>query len=198
MTVQTINNFIDKDLAARIISFLDPEVRQTPREHLKSALGWETPAKAAMIGRGEKIPFDTDGQLEKVFMAVISEIEKFFGVDAALVNAFYHVMEPGAKHSLHCDNCELDGSPLEDGVEELNKWSSILYLNDCGSDFTGGEISFPKQDIILSPKTGDYVFFKTDVNHPHEVLEVLSGQRKCLVFFFGDFGVTSDLVFGDR
>jgi hypothetical protein len=198
VTVQIVKNLIDKDLASKIISLLDPEARQTPREHLKSALGWETPAKAAEVGLGGAIPFDKDGQLEEVFTAALFEIERFFGVDAALVNGFYHSMEQGAKHGLHCDNCQLDGSPLEAGVEEPNKWSSILYLNDCGLDYTGGEISFPKQSLLISPGAGDYVFFKTDVDHPHEVLEVLSGERKCLVFFFGDRGNTSDVVFSDR
>jgi hypothetical protein len=198
MTVQVVKNLVDRDLATSISTLLDPQVRQTPREHLKSALGWETPAKASKVGLGGEIPSDRDGQLDLVFTRALSEIEKFFGVSVALVNAFYHSMEPGAEHGLHCDNCNLDGSPLEEGVEEPNKWSSILYLNDSGSDYTGGEVCFPKQGVTISPETGDYVFFRTDVDHPHEVLKILSGTRKCIVFFFGDRDSTSDVVFSDR
>jgi hypothetical protein len=114
-------------------------------------------------------------------------MRKFYGVeDLVLVNAFYTVMKEGSSVEMHCDNCTLDGQPLDPAVEiEPNEWSAILYLNTCGEDFTGGEIYFPREELTYSPVAGDFLHFKTDVAHPHQVLQVTSGSRACLVIFTG-------------
>lgn len=186
MSVFKISNLISEESANAIISTLDPLSQYTPREKVKVALGFD-PAMAARVGIEEDVPNDTlNKDITKAFQKSLESVQNIFGKDISLVQSFYNSMEPGAVHGLHCDNCNLDGSPLQEGVEEPNKWSAILYLNTQNKDFSGGEVVFPKQDTKLSPVAGDFVFFKTDVDHPHEVLEITSGERKCLVFFYGD------------
>ena len=195
MSVHIINNFISAEVASTVVGILHPRIMPTPREHVSSSLGWPSPAAASKVGKTEDCYIDDSHKtVTAVFVEALSEVEKSFGEDICLVNAFYNVMVEGAEHSLHCDNVNLDGSPLEEGVDEPNKWSAVLYLNDCEVDYSGGEIRFPNQEITIKPETGTFVYFKTDVEHPHEVLKVLSGERKCLVFFFGQ----TDDVMSDK
>lgn len=188
MTIQILNNFIEQDQIDKINALMSPHVRETPRNNVFSALGWQSAAEAAKVGFESKTPMDTQGgDLTTTLQNCLEEMRKFYGVDdLVLVNAFYTVMRDGSAVELHCDNCNLDGSPLDPSVEiEPNEWSAILYLNSCGKEFEGGEIYFPKQELTYSPVAGDFIHFKTDVDHPHEVLEVKSGDRACLVIFTG-------------
>lgn len=52
--------------------------------------------------------------------------------------------------------------------------TAILYLN---SEFTGGQINFPKQDISIEPAAGKLVIFPSNKNFRHEVRPILSGWR---------------------
>jgi hypothetical protein len=194
VSVYTINNFISRDVASTVVDILHPRIVATPREHVSSSLGWPSPAAAAKVGTTEDCYIDDSKKtVTGVFIDILKKVGETFDEDVCLVNAFYNVMHEGAEHSLHCDNVNLDGSPLEEGVEEPNKWSGVLYLNDYGIDYSGGEINFPNQELTIKPETGTFVYFKTDVDHPHEVLKVLSGERKCLVVFFGELSdVTSN------
>ncbi len=188
MTVQILNNFISQEQMSKVNALMMPIVKETPRANVFSALGWQSATEAAKIGFEEKPPMDTkDADLTNTLRECLSEMRKFYGVyDLVLVNAFYTVMKAGSSVELHCDNCHLDGSPLDPSVEiEPNEWSAVLYLNTKGESFEGGEIYFPKEDFTYSPVAGDFLHFKTDVDHPHQVLEVTSGERACLVIFTG-------------
>jgi hypothetical protein len=188
MTIQILSNFIDPLAIARINKVMAPCVKETPREHILSALGWSQASEALKIGFGSSSPIDTEKlDLTATFKKCLSEMRDFYKIDdLVLVNAFYVIMNPGARMGLHCDNCNLDGSPLAEDLEiEPNEWSAILYLNNYAEDFLGGEIGFPKQNLVYKPIAGDFLHFKTDVEHPHEVLEVESGSRACLVIFTG-------------
>jgi hypothetical protein len=81
----------------------------------------------------------------------------------------------------------LDGSSWNDGSgrEDELEYSALLYLSDYGTDFTGGEIIFPKQNLTIYPTKGMLVFFRGDLEHPHEVNTIISGNRYAIVTFFG-------------
>jgi hypothetical protein len=188
VTVQILNNFIAQEQMDKINTLMTPIVRETPRPNVFSALGWQSASAASRVGFEDRPPMDTkDSDITTTLRECLSEMRKFYGVeDLVLVNALYTVMKAGSSVEMHCDNCQLDGSPLDPSVEvEPNEWSAILYLNTNGVDFEGGEIYFPKQELTYSPVAGDFIHFKTDVDHPHQVLEVTSGDRACLVVFTG-------------
>lgn len=119
---------------------------------------------------------------------VAKEINKFYDVDVVPINPqMAEISEGGKNDGLHCDSVQLDGTPWDDGntmLEDL-EFSALVYLNSSEIDYTGGDISFPNQSMTITPKTGQMIFFKGDIDHPHGVSEVTSGKRYALVLFYG-------------
>lgn len=188
MAVQIVKEFIDAESCQRIIDLLDGHARPTPREGVSSALGWNTPANAALATFEQKITPDTELEdVNSAYSMALSEMGSYFLIDdLCLVNGFYQCMVEGSVHNLHCDSCEIDGSPLDPEVkDEPNEWSGVLYLNTSGTDFTGGDVEFPNENFKYSPEAGTLIYFPADVDHPHRVTEITSGNRKCLVIFAG-------------
>jgi hypothetical protein len=199
-----VDNYLSDDLVQELVSFLDPLLRETPREAMRGALGYETSAIAASVGNGTPAVLGFEGTssestvraLENLYKRVQLSMEEYFGVEMDLVNCNYQEMSKGGSNPLHSDSTKLDGSPWrDDGVEEELEFSALVYLNTVDVDFTGGEIEFPLQDILVKPKAGQLVYFRGDVDHIHEVKTVTSGLRKVLVFFFARKGNISSVQF---
>ena len=102
---------------------------------------------------------------------------------------FYGKMVPGSKLGIHYDNYEPNGSfnfSYGTNIDVIKKiglepdYSAIFYLNDS---YSGGEIEFPRQNIKIKPKPGTLIFFRGDMNFPHLVHKVESGERMNLVMF---------------
>lgn len=82
--------------------------------------------------------------VSKLLHSVRREMENYYGFEMSLVNSSYTEFREGMGIPVHSDSTKLDGSPFrDDGVPEELEMSAILYLNDGGIDFTGGEIEFP-------------------------------------------------------
>jgi hypothetical protein len=81
---------------------------------------------------------------------------------------------PGVGLKLHSDDHALtaDGKVL--ARDDHRGITAILYMN---SEFTGGEIHFPKQGASIVPTAGKLVIFPSNRNFPHEVKPILSGWR---------------------
>jgi hypothetical protein len=67
----------------------------------------------------------------------------------------------------------------------------MLYVNDCvdpeefdGSNYSGGELTFPYLGIEQKPKSGDIVIFPTNYIATHGVNTVTHGQRYCYLEFW--------------
>lgn len=194
------DDFIEDDLIAELCGFLDPLSKPSPRFGISGTLGYPTSAVAASVGKTiraingyENTPGEaTVLKLETLYGSIQTALENFYGVEMDLVNCNYQILTPGAENPLHSDSTKLDGSPWrDDGIPEELEYSALLYLNTYGVDYSGGEIYFPNQDVLIQPKKGQLVFFKGDVEHIHEVRKVESGIRKNFVFFFGRRGVAS-------
>jgi hypothetical protein len=199
-----VDNYLSDDLVEELVSFLDPLLRDTPRESMRGALGYETSAIAASVGSGIPAVGGFEGTksestvraLEDVYKRVRLSMEEHFGVEMDMVNCNYQEMSKGGNNPLHSDSTKLDGSPWrDDGIEEELEFSALIYLNSVDVDFTGGEIEFPLQDILIKPKAGQLVYFRGDVDHIHEVKTVTGGLRKVLVFFFARKGNISSVQF---
>lgn len=188
MTVTIKKSFISRQSCADINTLLRTQVTPTPRPGSSVALGWESFKEASTVG------FETNSWLDSESLVVtttlknvILEMRDYFKVDdLVLVNAMYTLMEPDGYLELHCDACNVDGSPLDPSVEvEPNEWSAVLYLNDWNIDYTGGEVVFPNQELVFTPDAGDLIYFEADVDHPHGVNKVIDGERLCIVIFTG-------------
>lgn len=197
-----IDNFISAEDARDLTNLLDPLLKDTPRPHMRGALGYETSAVASQVGYGIPAVDGFEGtpqeslvkKLEDVIKLTKKTLEDNFLVEMDLVNCTYQELSEGASNPMHSDSTKLDGSPWrDDGIEEELEFSALIYLNDYGIDFSGGEIEFPNQKVTIKPTCGQLVFFKGDVEHIHEVKPVLGGLRKNLVFFFARKGNVSSI-----
>lgn len=100
------------------------------------------------------------------------EIEKEFGVDnIELERVFLQTMKPGGQLSEH-----LDGE---------HRFAVLGYIN---SDYVGGELYFSKDNLSITPDTGDVLFFHGGSKNPHAVKPLLSGNRTSLIMFFTNKG----------
>jgi predicted 2-oxoglutarate/Fe(II)-dependent dioxygenase YbiX len=87
----------------------------------------------------------------------------------------------------------LDGKPnREDGLPEEQEYSALLYFSSYGDDFTGGELEFPLQDLIIHPENGDLIIFRGNHLYPHRVSLVTMGMRDTMILFLGKKGNVSD------
>lgn len=97
----------------------------------------------------------------------------------------------------HIDDCAIfkhkdvnnkkNNIPLDDkyslfNLEELPKYTMVIYLTSHNIDFTGGEFEFI--DETIKPKKYDVVFF--DSREVHRVFRLRDGQRKNILVKFYD------------
>jgi Rps23 Pro-64 3,4-dihydroxylase Tpa1-like proline 4-hydroxylase len=196
--------FSDEDVATMLHY---PTKIQKPAHlpNMEGAFGFETSLEADQMSMDRPIAGltgdeDDDKSILKVTEAILSvkaEMEKFFGLELSMTNCNYAAMLPGGFNPMHSDDSQLDGTPYHENEE--TEYSALIYLNESGVDYEGGDILFPLQETVIAPKRGMVVFFKGDYHHPHEVTVVTSGERKALVLFFGRKGnVSSRPLFSDE
>lgn len=192
MTVQILENFVSGDDARTMIEGLSPHLveserfgmsetqLQNPIDMLRAVLNGESVIKGDSPHPGGLLFTETVNRVAK-------EINKFYEVDVVpLQPLMARISKGGRNDNLHCDSVQLDGTPWEDGnllLEDL-EYSALVYLNESGTDYSGGEIRFPNQELVIKPQTGQMVFFRGDIDHPHGVSEVTSGERYALVLFY--------------
>jgi predicted 2-oxoglutarate/Fe(II)-dependent dioxygenase YbiX len=193
MSVQIVDNFISNDQAKAIVNALSPYLVASERFGMAESRFPDPMETLRNIYDGKSVfknkEFEAAGLLyTDTINRVAKEINNFYGVDVVPINPmFAEISEGGKNDGLHCDSVQLDGTPWEDGnvlLEDL-EFSALVYLNTCGQDYEGGKISFPNQELEIAPKTGQMIFFRGDIDHPHGVSEVTSGKRHALVLFYG-------------
>lgn len=198
MAIEVIDNFLSLKECLAISSYLDTISEPNQKDGYLVALGFPTSNDASSISMNNPVlPLNNNPDhnyvsklVTKLILDIKGIVENKFEEELSLVNCNYVQMTTGAANSLHADNSHLDGTPYHDD-EEL-EYSALLYLNNGGIDYDGGEIIFPLQNIKISPQAGTVIFFRGDTSHPHQVLRVKSGNRKNIVLFFAKSGNTSD------
>lgn len=75
---------------------------------------------------------------------------------------------PGKYFKLHADH----------GPYYTCTVSAVIYLND---DYDGGEIEFPRHNLVLKPKAGDIILFPSNFVYEHASLEIFSGNKYSVV-----------------
>lgn len=120
---------------------------------------------------------------------IINKSQKMFNQDIDLFHLCYHTMLPGGFNGLHSDGNNLDGTPSgPNNTEEAQEYSALVYFNDYGIDYLGGELIFPNQDLCIKPEAGDLIIFKGDHNYSHSVNKLERGIRDTLVIFMSKKG----------
>jgi predicted 2-oxoglutarate/Fe(II)-dependent dioxygenase YbiX len=83
--------------------------------------------------------------------------------------------EPGQFYRRHIDNMLLS-SRLEEAKQgiPIRDVSVVGYLNES---FIGGETYFDRQNLKVTPHTGDVIVFPAGYTHPHQSLPVTQGIK---------------------
>ena len=195
MTVEILDNFVSKEYADNIVK--GSSVFLSKAEGRKGF--FEDNKQRVAVSQKEYFSIQPDSRIvdEKNKVADILICDALYSVKEKLENFYGFALNKyegglvklvaGAKNGLHSDMYMLDGSRWNDGSgrEDELEYSALLYLSEYNTDFTGGEITFPKQNITLFPKKGTLVFFRGDLDHIHEVKKIKKGSRYALIMFFG-------------
>jgi len=78
----------------------------------------------------------------------------------------------------HADRANPDGSAHGMAFRDF---ASIVYLND---GYTGGELYFPRLDLLVRPAAGMLLAFTAGWHHEHGVTKVLTGDRLTMPAFY--------------
>lgn len=191
------NYFTDEEVAT-MLYYVEKIKEPGHVANMGGAFGYTTSADADRLSLENPIaPLTGDSNNDasilgftRAALSVKKEMEEFFGLELSFTNCIYAYMLAGAVNGLHSDNSKLDGTPYHE--DEETDYSALVYLNSSGTDYKGGDLYFPLQEITLSPKSGMVVFFKGDYHHPHGVTEVFIGERKAMVLFFARKGHVSN------
>lgn len=161
--------------------------------HTHAAFGFPNSAEAALFLTTDTMkPLtgkdSTDRALRlltDILFRIRQEIATTYNQELSPVQYIFNRILPGGENPVHVDDAT--------GMYNELEYSGLLYLGDQGTDFTGGEIVFPAQELVIQQKKGMLVFFKGDSLVPHGVNKVLSGHRDNLISFFtSPERVTSD------
>ena len=91
----------------------------------------------------------------------------------------------GQSHALHVDD-QFKIAPgigrTKVGLNLLNQFGCLTW--DVTDDFSGGELVFPNQNLVIEPKKNMVVMWPANRHFPHEVLPVKSGIRYTYVRHF--------------
>lgn len=111
------------------------------------------------------------------------ETEIKTGTEKVLAKYFEHYMVSSSHQDFNCVKIirYKDGSylPVHSDPERTPEGHTrtigmILFLNE---DFEGGELIFPKQEVVIQPEKGKLVVFPMSYMYPHLVNNVTGGDR---------------------
>jgi hypothetical protein len=202
MSIKIVEGVISPEDCQRYSDFLDANSYQSPRPSIVNALGYSSSLQASKTNGETGVIHGDDSEVNKELGQVFEDVKKigeeFFGRELDLCQSNYQLLLPGADNGVHADAIELDGTPIQpDGTPDEIEWSGLLYLNSYEESFTGGVLYFPGLEIEYRPRAGDVVVFRGDIEHRHGVTEVLSGERRNIVFFWSNKGNVSERSFFD-
>lgn len=134
-----------------------------------------------------------DAAIGHCLALVSKEMSDFYGVKIEPGQGGLVKMKPGAVNGLHYDQRnpfteEARKTLPEELKPKVFEYSFLIYLNQQGKDYDGGELVFYQHDLSIKPTPGMAVFFIGDPDHMHEVTEVKSGNRYSLLGFASENG----------
>jgi hypothetical protein len=194
--VEIIENFLSEDSCNFIVDSFKDSLNETenkgifggPSQGIESAwkIGYNNPIQEYSDNINKNISIDL---LTNCVVSIKSFLSKKYDTSIDPRTIFYSKMISGSEITEHYDNYDPDGSfyfPYgtdKNIIKELGlepDYSAILYLNN---KYQGGEIEFPLQNLKIKPNPGTLIFFRGDMNFPHLVNKVESGERVNLVMF---------------
>jgi hypothetical protein len=114
--------------------------------------------------------YDIHSEIFNTVRACVDDYGRYWGVGIMSYEAFNFVKYEGAgtHFKIHADH----------GPTYVTTVSIVVYLND---DYEGGEIWFPRFDLIHKPKAGDIVVFPSTYIYEHASQDMISGTKYSVV-----------------
>jgi hypothetical protein len=189
--IYSVKNYIAKSFAEEIAASIKPILQTSPNPLVNCAFGFSNQAEARTVSMDnlvypktgnatiDKLSYD----VTKIVMDVKALLEQTYNKTLHLIQLTYNQMNEGASNAVHVDDAT--------GMYYQLEYAALLYTTSQGTDYTGGAIYFPNQELALSPEKGTLIFFKGDEDKPHGVKEVISGQRENIIMFFSSLANNS-------
>jgi Rps23 Pro-64 3,4-dihydroxylase Tpa1-like proline 4-hydroxylase len=121
---------------------------------------------------------ETSKQALKLFFdisqRVRKQVENEYGYPFKVINSLLNKMGEGTWNPTHTD----DQPGYDDPV-----FTCLIYLSEYGVDYTGGELYFHTEDLLIKPQQNSLVFFEGTVSRPHEVYKITSGNRETIIIW---------------
>lgn len=111
---------------------------------------------------------------------ITDRLRKFYDLTAPIFADTVQLVrwKPGMSMPPHADRANKDNTPHEFAHRDF---ASIVYLND---GYEGGELYFPRLDIMVRPAPGMLLAFTGGWHHEHGVLTVASRDRLTMPAFY--------------
>ncbi len=118
---------------------------------------------------GAKNLIDIHQQVEEKLDLCLRHYESLWHLQMQYKEAFNFIKyNPGKYFKVHSD----------DGPYYTCTISSVVYLND---DYEGGEIAYPRHELVIKPEAGDILINPSTFVYEHASLEVKSGTKYAVV-----------------
>lgn len=182
--IYIIDTFLTTEQAEKISTQIKPLLQQSPNPLVYCALGFPTQQVARMTNidrpvipkTGDVAIDELSTDLTSIVLRIKNLLSEVYNKELYLIQLTYNQMKEGGSNQIHID----DATGMYDHLE----YAALLYTTSQGTDYTGGEIYFPAQELVLSPAKGTLIFFKGDEDKPHGVQEVSYGYRENIIMFF--------------
>ncbi len=179
--IHILEHFISADECRKLVSYFDKVSFPGPDPLVKFVSLANETVLFDMKPDNEFPIFSVD--IHNLLNRIRDEVSSTYYLDLEIKSSNYVNMTKGSSLGMHVD-MEASNDPLDDNdtlyASEF-EFAALLYLND---DYEGGHLHFPEQEFKESPKPGTLVFFNGNKDMPHEVTEVLKGNRKNIASFY--------------
>jgi hypothetical protein len=122
---------------------------------------------------------DAAALMRDIQRRVIDALGRFYELTLPLFTDSVHLIRlvDGSWLNPHATRAHADGSPHDLAHRDF---ASLIYLND---DYAGGEVYFPRLDLVVKPAAGMLLAFTGGWHHEHAVTEVLNGDQLTMSSF---------------
>lgn len=169
-------NFLDERLCNNLIDYFKSNIKKNNKPNINKNFD------NRILYYGDINDFILKHNTKKKVIDIINKIKEKYIVNDNIYPDSIHIVKWSKGQSLgeHADAFYLDGKP---NYTPYRKYSSICFLND---NYQGGELKFTNYKNEIIPKTGTLSYFKSDLEHRHQVFEVKEGERYTLACWFTD------------
>ena len=178
--VHILENFISAEECQKLIKYFDKRSfpGPDPKNYFVSLAN-----EAVYFDMRDDNDFPTiSDYVHNLLNRVGNIVSSTYNADIEIKSSNYVDMTKGSSLGLHTDmggvNHPIDSDKINDDHDF--EFSALVYLND---DFEGGFLNFPNEKVKLKAKPGTLVYFSGERDLPHEVTEILAGNRKNIASF---------------